>query len=159
MSSIDADTRTSIMVAGFVGLVGVIGYMAYKNTHGAEQKKPEVDSLYKRIGGEPAVDATVEKFYDLVIADPLLQPFFKNTNMKRQRGMQKAFFNHVLGGKPYNGKNMKEAHAKMGLKDEHFDAVARHLKEAMESLNVPTSLINEVLAVAETTRNDVLGRY
>ena len=115
-------------------------------------------SLYEQIGGEAAVDATVEAFYDLVLKDELLRPFFKNTNMKRQRGMQKQFLNHVLGGKPYNGMNMRAAHAKLHLTDEHFNRVAKLLGDAMASLGVPKDKIDAILAIAETTRDDVLGR-
>lgn len=115
-------------------------------------------TLYEQIGGEGAVDATVEAFYDLVMKDELLLPFFKNTNMTRQRGMQKQFLNHVLGGKPYNGLNMRKAHARLHLTDEHFNRVAKLLGDAMASLGVPKEKIDSILAIAETTRNDVLGR-
>jgi hemoglobin len=58
-----------------------------------------------------------------------------------------------LGGQPYHGRSMKAAHAKL-----NFDKVLENLDKAMASLNVPQDLMKEVLAIAETTRNDVLGR-
>ena len=100
----------------------------------------------------------MEKFYDLVMQSKLLAPFFESTDMARQRRMQKSFLNHVLGGKPYNGRSMGAAHARLGLRDEHFDEVLGLLKKAMTMLAVPSDLIVQVLAIAETTRNDVLGR-
>jgi hemoglobin len=115
-------------------------------------------SLYQQLGGEPAIDAVVEKFYDIMLLDTRVNYLFKNTDMKRQRLMQKKFLNHVLGGAPYDGKNMKEAHKKLKLTDQHFDAVGENLAAAMKSLSVKQDLIDQVIAIAETTRNDVLGR-
>ena len=115
-------------------------------------------ALYQKIGGEPAVNLVVDRFYDIVLSDSRINHLFKNTNMQRQRRMQKSFLNHVLGGKEYNGKGMRAAHAKLNLTDAHFDAVADNLGKAMKDLSVPDDLIKQVLAVAETTRDDVLGR-
>ncbi|KAI8897506.1 globin-like protein [Globomyces pollinis-pini] len=115
-------------------------------------------TLYERLGGEPAIDATVELFYDMLLKDDLLAPFFVNTNMTRQRRMQKSFLNHVLGGKQYDGKNMRAAHAKLHLTDEHFNRVASTLANAMTTLGVTKDLVDEVIAIAATTKDDVLGR-
>ena len=57
-----------------------------------------MEDIYAAIGGEAAINATVEEFYKRVLADPLLAPFFAKTNMKRQHEMQKKFLNHVFGG-------------------------------------------------------------
>jgi hemoglobin len=119
-----------------------------------EQNEP---TLYEKLGGEPAIDATVEAFYKLVLADPLLSPFFAKSDMKRQHKMQKQFLNHVFGGKPYNGKGMRAAHKNLGLKEEHFNRVASLLAQAMLSLGVKQDLVDEVMTVAATTKNDVLG--
>ena len=34
-------------------------------------------SLYQAIGGADAIDAAVDRFYDKVLADPLLAPMFR----------------------------------------------------------------------------------
>jgi hemoglobin len=114
--------------------------------------------LYEKIGGEAAINATVEEFYKRILADDFLSPFFKNLNMARQINMQKKFLNHVFGQKEYEGKNMRKAHAHLHLTDKHFDRVAKHLSDAMLHLGVGQDLVDQVLAVAETTRADVLGR-
>jgi hemoglobin len=56
---------------------------------------------------------------------------------------------------------MRNGHArlvKMGLDDSHFDAVVENLGATLEELNVRQALINAVVAICETTRNDVLGK-
>lgn len=120
------------------------------------------ESLYERIGGEPAVNAAVELFYRKVLADHRINRFFSNTDMDQQLAKQKAFFTLAFGGpNNYTGKDMRNAHAglvKMGLNDSHFDAVMEHLGCTLKELNVPDELIAEAAGIAEGARNDVLGK-
>ena len=56
---------------------------------------------------------------------------------------------------------MREGHAHLvakGLNDSHFDAVAENLVKTLEELNVPQELIDQVVTIALSTREDVLGR-
>lgn len=120
-------------------------------------------SLYERLGGEAAVDAAVDRFYEKVLADPALAPFFADTNMARQRNHQKQFLTFAFGGpNHYSGRGMRNAHqrlvAEKGLNDTHFDAVVGHLGATLAELGVAPELVAEAAAIAETTRNDVLGR-
>jgi hemoglobin len=65
------------------------------------------------------------------------------------------------GPNSYTGQDMRTAHAgmvKTGLNESHFNAVMEHLGATLIELNVPGDLIAEAAAIAESTRNDVLGR-
>ncbi len=119
-------------------------------------------SLYERIGGDAAIDAAVEIFYRRVLADDRINRFFEGVDMERQAAKQKAFLKFAFGGpNNYTGKDMREGHAhlvKQGLNDSHFDAVMENLAATLKELNVPDELIQEAAAIAESTRNDVLGR-
>jgi len=119
-------------------------------------------TLYERIGGEAAVNAAVDIFYRKVLADYRINRFFDNTDMDQQIAKQKAFFTMAFGGpNNYSGQDMRNAHArlvKMGLNASHFDAVMEHLGATLNELNVPQELIAEAAAIAESTRNDVLGK-
>ena len=120
------------------------------------------ESLYEKIGGEPAVDAAVDIFYRKVLGDYRINRFFDGVDMEQQAAKQKAFLTMVFGGPhSYTGQDMRKGHArlvKMGLDDSHFDAVMEHLGETMQELDVPADLIAEAAAIAESTRNDVLGK-
>ncbi len=120
-----------------------------------------VQSLYERIGGETAVQATVDKMYEKILADSVLAPFFAHTDMTRQRLSQAAFVTYAFGGpNHYTGKGLRNAHRKAvenGLSNKHFDLVAGHLKSAMEELGVNDGLIAEALAIVGGTRADVLN--
>lgn len=122
-----------------------------------------MNTLYERLGGEPAIDAAVDLFYDKVLADERINHFFTNSDMARQRGHQKLFLTYAFGGMPgYSGRSMREAHAplveKLGLNDDHFDAVMENLGAALMELKVADELIGEAAAIAESVRDDVLGR-
>lgn len=119
-------------------------------------------TLFERIGGEAAVNAAVDVFYRKVLADDRINKFFDGVDMDKQAAKQKAFLTMALGGPhSYTGKDMREGHAhlvKQGLDDSHFDAVMENLGATLQELNVPGDLIAEAAAIAESTRNDVLGR-
>ena len=122
-----------------------------------------MSSLYDRLGGEPAVDAAVDKFYDKVLADDRIKHFFEGVDMVRQRAHQKLFLTYAFGGAPsYPGRAMREAHQRlvtdMGLSDEHFDAVLENLATTLKELGVPDELVTEAANIAESTRDDVLNR-
>ena len=120
------------------------------------------DTLFDRLGGEAAVNAAVDIFYRKVLADYRINRFFENVDMEKQAAKQKAFLTMAFGGPHnYTGEDMRKGHAhlvQMGLDDSHFDAVMEHLGATLTELNVPQDLIDQVAAIAESTRNDVLGR-
>ena len=121
------------------------------------------ETLYEKLGGEAAVNAAVDIFYRKVLSDDRINRFFEGVDMDKQASKQKAFLTMAFGGPHnYSGKDMREGHAHlvkdMGLSDEHFDAVVENLGATLQELNVPADLIGEAAAIAESTRNDVLGR-
>lgn len=119
------------------------------------------ESLFEKIGGTAAVEAAVDIFYRKVLEDKSINQFFDNTDMEAQRAKQMAFLTMAFGGPSnYSGKDMREAHAPLvakGLNESHFNAVAGHLQETLKELEVPEDLIGEVMAIAGSTHDDVLG--
>lgn len=119
-------------------------------------------SLYERLGGKAAVEAAVDLFYGKVLKDDRIRHFFDGVDIQKQRNKQKAFLSYAFGGLPtYSGKNMRDAHAhllKRDLNDSHVDAVIENLGATLKEMGVAEDLIKEVAAIAESTRNDVLGR-
>ncbi|MDD2863429.1 MAG: group 1 truncated hemoglobin [Methylococcales bacterium] len=119
-------------------------------------------TLFEQLGGEAAVNAAVDVFYRKVLADYRINRFFDNVDMETQAAKQRAFLTMAFGGpNNYSGQDMRNGHArlvKLGLSDEHFDAVLEHLGATLTQLGVSEDLTAQVLALAETTRNDVLGK-
>ena len=119
-------------------------------------------SLYEKLGGEPAVNAAVDIFYRKMLTDDRVSRFFEGVDMDRQAAKQKAFLTMVFGGPAeYSGKDMYEGHKhliKMGLNDSHVDAVIENLGTTLTELGVANDLIQEVANIANSVRDDVLGR-
>jgi hemoglobin len=121
-----------------------------------------MSSLYEQLGGESAVNAAVDVFYRKVLKDERIKRFFEGVDMDRQAAKQKAFLTMVFGGpNRYTGMDLRKGHAHLvakGLNDSHVDAVLEDLAATLQELKVPAALIDQVAALAETTRKDVLGR-
>ena len=49
----------------------------------------EQQTLFQRVGGEQAIAELINEFYDRVLADPELKPFFKDTSVDKLRRMQR----------------------------------------------------------------------
>ncbi len=115
-------------------------------------------SIYEKIGGDAAVDAAVDIFYKKVLSDDRISHFFDTIDMAKQIQSQKAFLTMAFGGpNNYTGKDMREAHKHMNLTEEHFGAVAECLVGTLKELSVAQELIDEVVAVALSVKDDVLN--
>ena len=104
-----------------------------------------MESIYERIGGAPAVSATVDELYGRVMADPDLAGYFAKTDMRRQKAHLRAFVTEALGGpKRYRGRDMHAAHAGLGITPAAFDRVVAHLVGTLASLGVGAQLIGAI---------------
>lgn len=119
-------------------------------------------SLYEQLGGEQAITATVGMFYDNIMNDSELAPFFAGLDMERQIHKQIAFMTMAFGGPhEYDGASLRTAHAGLvarGLGHDHFVRVAGHLQTTLETLEVPTDLIGRVMTLVGSTEPEVLSR-
>src|SRR5258708_37625180 len=80
-------------------------------------------SLYDRLGGSAVIKSVTEAFYERVLADQDLAPYFAFVSMERLTGMQTSFLTMAFGGpNEYRGRSLREAHASLrDLDDQHFD--------------------------------------
>ena len=119
-------------------------------------------SLFDRLGGEAAIEAAVVGFYERVMSDPTLAPFFDGLDMGAQIKKQISFMTMAFAGpNRYTGRDLRTAHAKLvdrGLNDSHFDSIQIHLRETLEELGVDPATVGEIAGIVETTRRDVLGK-
>ena len=117
-----------------------------------------MSTLFEQLGGQAAVDAAVDIFYRKVLLDPKINHFFDQVDMSKQIAKQKAFLTYAFGGpNNYSGRDMREAHKHLALTEDHFNAVAGHLQSTLQELNVAPDLINDVMAIAASTHDDVLN--
>ncbi len=161
------------IVLPIILLVAIIVLLALTSSKAVQEAQEEPtrgssyaggkSTLYERLGGAAAIDAAVDIFYRRVLADAYVKPFFEGVDMEKQAAKQKAFLTMVFGGPhAYTGKDMREAHKHLvhekGLDDTHFDHILAHLRSTLAELGVGEGTIQEVIDIAESTRDDVLDR-
>ena len=104
-------------------------------------------TLFEKIGGDAALEKAIDEFYKRVVADPLLEPFFKGINMVRLKNHQRRFFKMAFTRIPASidvSTVLIKKHARMfdqGLNESHFDAAIGHLVDALEYLGIPEEMI------------------
>ena len=121
-----------------------------------------MSTLFEQLGGRDAVNAAVDIFYGYVLNDDRIKHFFDDVDMDQQKNRQRTFLTVAFGGpNNYSGKDMRDGHAHLlerGLDDSHVDAFAENLAKALADLNLSEDLIAQVLEIANSVRDDILGR-
>ncbi len=116
-----------------------------------------VDSLYDRLGGEPAVTAVVSTFLGKVGADDRINAFFANVDLANLQKLVIEQIGEASGGpQKYTGRTMKEAHAGLEIKAEDFNAFVEDLVTTMNELKVPQPEQDELLAVLGPMQSDIV---
>jgi hemoglobin len=114
-------------------------------------------TLYDNLGGQQAIELVVDDFYKRVLADESVNHFFADTDMAKQRRHQTAFISYALGGsKQYKGRSMEIAHTGLNLQPEHFEAIVKHLDEALAVHGVSPEDMNAVNERVLTLKDAVL---
>ena len=120
------------------------------------------ESLFERLGGQDAVNTAVDIFYRKILTDERVNDFFDDIDMDQQILKHKGFLTMVFGGpNQYSGKSMREGHThllKRGLNDTHVDIVIEHLGATLKELGATAEDIERVATIANSVRDDVLGR-
>ena len=121
-----------------------------------------INRLYEEVGGRETITRLVRIFYARVLADPLLAPFFPDTDMDALQAKQVMFLIMLLGRtRTFSGQELGPAHASaraQGLTDAHFDALLGHFHASMREMDVSDDYTREIIARLEKTRDAVLGR-
>ena len=163
--SLSRKTAAVLWIAGFLFVVG--SSASAQEAPFEEQALPsEEQSLYDRLGGEPAITAVVADFVGRAASDPAVnftrqgkKRTFDPTpeNIEKLKKHLVQFVCSVAGGpQVYEGMDMKEAHEEMEITDAEFDAIAADLKASLDSFSVPEKEENELLAAVGTLRGSIV---
>ncbi|GGX95845.1 group I truncated hemoglobin [Streptomyces minutiscleroticus] len=102
-------------------------------------------SLFEQLGGEPAVAAVVDVFYDKVLSDPDLAPYFAGVDLDRLKQHQRRFIGQALGAtRPYSGRSMRKAHEHLAITDAAFGRVVEHLAASLAQAGVDEPTIGTI---------------
>jgi hemoglobin len=116
-------------------------------------------SLYQRLGEKPAITAVVDDFVARVAADNRINGRFANTNIPRLKMMLVDQICAASGGPcTYTGRDMRTAHAGMGITSAEFDALVGDLVAALNKFKVGEREKNELLSVLGPMKKDIVER-
>ena len=121
-------------------------------------------SLYTRLGGSTAIDTVVAVFINNVAGDPQINFFFApvlaDTTGVRYRLLRQNLVQQIcmVSGGPclYMGKDMRTAHGGMNITVAQFNALVNDLVTAMNTLSVPQTEQNDLLAILGPLCGDIV---
>jgi len=116
-------------------------------------------SLYERLGGIDAIRAVVDDFVGNVAADKRINTFFANTDIDRlKRNLVNQICQGTGGPCVYTGRGMREAHAGMGVRSSHFNALVGDLGKSLNKFKVPPREQKELVAILAPMKKDIVTR-
>jgi hemoglobin len=119
-------------------------------------------TLYKRLGGYDAIAAVTDDFVGRLATDPQLGRFFKGHSTDSVKRIRQLIVDQLCAatGGPcvYTGRDMKTAHAGLGIGEKDWDTSVRYLIATLDELNVPPREKTEVLTAVSGLKNDIVER-
>jgi hemoglobin len=114
-------------------------------------------SLYDRLGGQEAIHAVVDDFVANVAADERINRFFASTDMARLKRLLAEQICAGAGGPcTYSGRDMRSAHAGMGVDGSHFEALVGDLARSLDKFKVPEREKNELLGILGPMKGEIV---
>jgi len=121
-------------------------------------------SLYERLGGKAAIVAVVDDFVANCAADMRINTFFAVTAADKNR--LAAFKNKLVdqiceaAGGPckYTGKDMKTAHAGLGISNADFNALVEDLTKSLNKFKVGKAEQDQLLGVLGPMRSQIVEK-
>jgi hemoglobin len=90
-------------------------------------------TVFERYGGFATVRKVVSTFYEYMLDDEVMAPYFADVDMRRQIDHQSKFISAVMGGPAsYGDEHLQRVHARLGIDHDAFVIMGSLLKEAME---------------------------
>ena len=115
---------------------------------------------YERIGGDRAVAEIVADFYQRVITDRELAPFFAKTDLERLLAMQHEYVTVALGGPGTSSPSgLRDAHAGRGISGHHFERFLDLFLETIRERGLSENELDRVLDRLAIASTDVLDSY
>ena len=117
------------------------------------------DGVYKAFHEKAGLDRITHHLVKTYKTDPRIKDIFAAADDARLQGLLSDQFCYILGGPcHYNGRDMKQAHAEMGLQTADFNALVEDLEKAMDDEQVPIWAQNKLLAKLAPIKRDVVTR-
>ncbi|HYP26705.1 MAG TPA: group 1 truncated hemoglobin [Blastocatellia bacterium] len=155
--------RIALIALFVLGCVG-LGNASASASDNHEKAAKKAKTLYERLGGKKAITAVVDQFVANVANDKRINKFFADaaSDPKRLAAFKQKLVDQICeaSGGPckYKGKDMKTAHAGMGISSADFGALVEDLVAALDKFNVPEAEKNELLGALGPMKGDIVER-
>ena len=117
------------------------------------------DGVYRALHGQAGIHRIVDDLVVGVTHDPRIEDIFKAADLVRLRRTLAEQICYISGGPcRYTGRDMKTAHADMGLQTRDFDALVEDLQLAMNREGVAFHAQNRLLAKLAPMRRTTVVR-
>ena len=115
-------------------------------------------TLYEKVGGSDLIQELIPAFYDRVLSDPELAPFFVDSDVDRIIRMQKEFFSIALGGPAgHSEHDLRSIHAERAIERNHLTRFTDHLLSILKTIGISEEDAGAVVARIATYSNEILG--
>ena len=145
-------------------ILAALSLLGALSSAAATQAAPMQKSLYDRLGGKAAITAVVDEFVSIVAADKRINSFFAATaaDPKRMAAFKGNLVEQICqaSGGPckYTGKDMKTAHAGMGISAADFNALVEDLVAALNKFKVADADQKQLLGVLGPMQSDIVTK-
>jgi hemoglobin len=121
------------------------------------QAQPD-DSLFQQLGARPGLVALTDDFMLRLMADPRMNPFFKEVDPKTFKAHLVDQLCEVSGGPcKYPGKDMKTVHSGQDVTRSNFNALVEVLQQSMDAQGIPFRVQNRLLAQLAPMHRDIVN--
>lgn len=116
------------------------------------------DALYQQLGARAGLVALSDDFMARLLADPRMNPFFKDTDQKVFKAQLVDQLCEVAGGPcKRKGKDMKTVHAGQDVTRSNFNALVEVLQQSMDARAIPFSVQNHLLALLAPMHREIIN--
>jgi hemoglobin len=124
----------------------------------AELPNMSDETLYDRLGGREGIRAVVDDFYDRLVADDELGPFFADADVAELRRTQTDFLCEAAGGpETYDAAPVREAHLHVPFTPAHIERAVALLYESLDEYDVPSDDADSVVEAVAAHEADLLA--
>jgi hemoglobin len=114
--------------------------------------------LYERLGEQEGIRAVVDDFYDRLLDDEQLGPFFEGADMELLRRTQTDFLCEAAGGpETYDAAPVREAHLDVPFEPDHIERAVDLLYESLAAFDVPEDDADVVVGAIAEYEEDLLA--
>ena len=150
-------TPSRLRIRARTAFIGAAFVATFAASMASAQSAPN-DALYQQLGGQAGLLALTDDFMLRLLADPRMNPFFKDLDAAQFKQQLAAQFCEVSGG-PCRLKepNMKKVHAGVDITRTDFNALVEVLQQSMDARGISFGAQNRLLAKLAPMHREIVN--